>query len=133
MKKQTTDFLSFIKTNQREVKPRRTGLTEVRAAYYTVFGKRYFEDVLETMGTYIDSIKFAGGAFILQPPERLREIIEMAHNHQVMVSTGGFIEYVLTQGVDTVKKYIRGCREAGFDIIEISSGFITLSADDWLR
>jgi phosphosulfolactate synthase (CoM biosynthesis protein A) len=32
-----------------------------------------------------------------------------------------------------VDRYIRECRELGFDIIEISSGFITLPADDWLR
>ena len=30
-------------------------------------------------------------------------------------------------------RYIGECRDLGFDIIEISSGFITLPADDWLR
>jgi len=49
------------------------------------------------------------------------------------VSTGGFIEYVLTQGREAVDAYIAECRELGFDIIEISSGFITISMDDWLR
>jgi phosphosulfolactate synthase (CoM biosynthesis protein A) len=50
-----------------------------------------------------------------------------------LVSTGGFIEHVLTQGTDAVKSYIRECKEVGFDIVEISSGFITFPADDWLR
>ena len=29
--------------------------------------------------------------------------------------------------------YVRECREVGFDIIEISCGFITIPTDDWLR
>jgi phosphosulfolactate synthase (CoM biosynthesis protein A) len=37
------------------------------------------------------------------------------------------------QGKDAVKSYISECKELGFDIIEISSGFITVPADDWLR
>jgi phosphosulfolactate synthase (CoM biosynthesis protein A) len=49
------------------------------------------------------------------------------------VSTGGFIERVLSQGPDVVDRYVGECRDCGFDIIEISSGFITLPADDWLR
>ena len=50
-----------------------------------------------------------------------------------MVSTGGFLERVLTQGPEAVSSYIEECKEFSFDIIEISSGFITLPADDWLR
>jgi phosphosulfolactate synthase (CoM biosynthesis protein A) len=49
------------------------------------------------------------------------------------VSTGGFIERVLTLGPDYVNHYIQECKELGFDIIEISSGFITIPPDDWLR
>ena len=30
-------------------------------------GKRYLEDVLETMGAYVDALKFAGGSFSLMP------------------------------------------------------------------
>src|SRR5205823_3160708 len=29
--------------------------------------------------------------------------------------------------------YIRECKEIGFDIVEVSSGFVTLPDDDWLR
>jgi phosphosulfolactate synthase (CoM biosynthesis protein A) len=32
-----------------------------------------------------------------------------------------------------VNSYIKECKKLGFDIIEISSGFITIPADDWLR
>ena len=123
----------FIRMNEREGKPRTRGITEIRGPYYTPMGKRYLEDVLETMGNYVDSLKFAGGSFSLMPEKQLREIIELAHRYNVMVSTGGFIEHVLTQGPEVVNRYIEECRNVGFDILEISSGFITIPPDDWLR
>src|SRR5438094_471306 len=99
---------SFIRMNERERKPRARGITEIRGPYYTPMGKRYLEDVLETMGTYVDSLKFAGGSFALMPRERLRELIELCHRHRVLVSTGGFIEHVLTQGADAVTQIVDG-------------------------
>jgi phosphosulfolactate synthase (CoM biosynthesis protein A) len=123
----------FLRMNEREGKPRQRGVTEIRGPYYSVMGKRYLSDVLETMGQYVDSLKFAGGSFTLIPDEALKGIIETAHAHDVMVSTGGFIEYVLTQGKEAVDKYIEACREVGFDIIELSGGFISIPTDDWLR
>jgi phosphosulfolactate synthase (CoM biosynthesis protein A) len=98
-----------------------------------VVGQRYLEDLFETMGSYVDGLKFAGGSFSLMPRQVLKELISLCHEHHVLVSTGGFIEHVLTQGSDTVNRYITECREVGFDIVEVSSGFITLPADDWLR
>ena len=123
----------FLRTNARDPKPRRVGLTEIRGPYYSVMGPRYLADVLETMGPYVHSLKFAGGSFTLMPARQLTELIELCHSHEVSVSTGGFIERVLTQGVDAVDRYIHTCRDLGFDTIELSSGFITLPADDWLR
>jgi phosphosulfolactate synthase (CoM biosynthesis protein A) len=123
----------FLRMNERQGKPRQRGITEIRGPYYSVMGKRYLSDVLETMDQYVDSLKFASGSFTLMPDEALKSIIETAHEHGVMVSTGGFIEYVLTQGPDAVDKYIEACREVGFDIIEISGGFISIPTDDWLR
>jgi phosphosulfolactate synthase (CoM biosynthesis protein A) len=67
------------------------------------------------------------------PAPQLKGIIELAHRYDVQVSTGGFIEHVLTQGPETVNRYIDQCRNMGFDILEISSGFITIPVDDWLR
>ena len=124
---------AFVKMNRRESKPRTRGMTEIRGPYYTPVGRRYLEDIFETMGTFIDSLKFAGGSFSLMPRHALTDIIELCHRYDVLVSTGGFIEYLLTQGPEAVASYIRECKELGFDIIEISSGFITLPADDWLR
>jgi phosphosulfolactate synthase (CoM biosynthesis protein A) len=130
-----TDERAFasIPVNQRSAKPRRTGITEIRGPYYAVMGARYLEDILETMGAYVDSLKFAGGAFRLMPRETVRQLIDICHAHQVLVSTGGFIEYVLGHGADAVNDYLREARALGFDIIELSSGFITVPFEDWLR
>ncbi|MBA3822694.1 MAG: phosphosulfolactate synthase [Ktedonobacterales bacterium] len=129
----TTSAFPFIRMNERATKPRTHGLTEIRGPYYTPMGQHYLEDVLATMGDYVDSLKFAGGSFTLLPAPQLRAIIELAHRHNVLVSTGGFIERVLGQGAEAVTRYIDTCRDVGFDIIEISSGFITIPVDDWLR
>jgi phosphosulfolactate synthase (CoM biosynthesis protein A) len=124
---------AFLRVNERETKPRSRGVTEIRGPYYTPMGKRYLEDVLETMGSYIDVLKFAGGSFSLMPRKAVKELLDLCHRYDVMVSTGGFIEHVLTQGPEAVNWYVEECKEMGFDIIEISSGFITIPTDDWLR
>jgi phosphosulfolactate synthase (CoM biosynthesis protein A) len=123
----------FLRTNDRPAKPRSLGVTEVRGPYYTPMGKRYLQDVLETMGDYVDILKFAGGSFTLMPTQAVRELIDVCHAHDVLVSTGGFIERVVTQGPEAVDRYIQTCKAIGFDIVEVSSGFITLPTDDWLR
>jgi phosphosulfolactate synthase (CoM biosynthesis protein A) len=123
----------FLQLNEREQKPRKHGLTEIRGPYYSVVGRRYLEDLFETMGAYVDSLKFAGGSFALMPERAVRDIIELCHKHNVLVSTGGFIERVLVQGGPAVRKYVGECKRLGFDIIEISAGFISIPTDDWLR
>jgi phosphosulfolactate synthase (CoM biosynthesis protein A) len=124
---------AFLRINDRQPKPRNRGVTEIRGPYYTPMGKRYLEDVLETMGAFIDVLKFAGGSFSLMPRKAVKELLDLCHRYDVLVSTGGFIEHVLTLGPEVVDRYILECKEIGFDIIEISSGFITIPADDWLR
>ncbi len=124
---------AFLRVNERQGKPRVRGVTEIRGPYYTPMGKRYLQDVLETMGPYVDTLKFAGGSFSLMPRAALKDLLDLCHAHNVLVSTGGFIEHVLTLGPDAVDHYIRECKELGFDIVEISSGFITIPIDDWLR
>jgi phosphosulfolactate synthase (CoM biosynthesis protein A) len=125
--------VSFLRMNERPSKPRSRGITEIRGPYYTPMGRRYLEDVLETVGEYVDSLKFAGGSFALMPRQRVKELIDLCHAYQVLVSTGGFIEYVLTQGEEAVDRYIAECRDLGFDIVEISSGFVVVPTDDLLR
>lgn len=77
----------FIRSNPRAEKPRKCGLTEIRGPYYTAYGKRHLQDVLETMGYHIDGFKFAGGSFALFPERAVLEMIELAHDYDVYVST----------------------------------------------
>src|SRR5438046_190993 len=123
----------FLRINERPPKPRTRGVTEIRGPYYSPLGPRQLEDILETMGDYVDALKFAGGSFGLMPRPALKALINLCHAHDVAVSTGGFIEHVLTQGHEAVDRYIHECKNVGFDIIEVSSGFITIPDDDWLR
>jgi phosphosulfolactate synthase (CoM biosynthesis protein A) len=124
---------SFIHLNKRDRKPRKRGLTEIRGPYYTPVGKRYLEDILETVGAYVDIFKFAGGSFSLMPSKAVRELIDLCHKYDVLVSTGGFIEYILTQGPQAVDLYLEECKQLGFDIVEVSSGFITIPIEDMVR
>jgi len=131
--KQPERSFPFLNVNEREAKPRKRGLTEIRGPYYSVVGRHYLEDLLEMMGGYVDSLKFAGGSFTLMPERAVQGIIEVCHKHDVLVSTGGFIERVLVQGGGAVRQYVAECKTLGFDIIEISAGFVSISSDDWLR
>lgn len=124
---------AFLQVNKRSPKPRTQGVTEIRGPYYTPMGKRYLQDILETMGAYVDALKFAGGSFSLMPRQAVKELIDLCHAHAVLVSTGGFIEHVLTQGAEAVNRYIQECKELGFDILEVSSGFITIPTEDLVR
>jgi phosphosulfolactate synthase (CoM biosynthesis protein A) len=131
--KQPERSFSFLRINEREAKPRKRGLTEIRGPYYSVVGRRYLEDLFEMMGAYVDSLKFAGGSFTLMPESAVRNMIELCHEYDVLVSTGGFIERVLAQGSDAVRQYVGECKKLGFDIIEISAGFVSIPTDDWVR
>jgi phosphosulfolactate synthase (CoM biosynthesis protein A) len=124
---------AFLRLNERPPKPRSRGVTEIRGPYYTPVGRRYLEDLFDTMGAYIDTLKYAGGSFALMPREAVRALNTLCHEREVEVSTGGFLESVLAQRGDAVARYLDECRELGFDIVEISSGFVTLPVDDLVR
>lgn len=127
----------FVRSNPVAPKPRSRAVTEIRGPYYSVMGPSYLSDVLETMVTHVDGLKFAGGSFSLFPEGPLRQLIDLAHAHDVYVSTGGWIEHILaSSGGDVggaVDKYLAKCKDLGFDVIELSTGFLSLPPDDWLR
>jgi len=124
---------SKIPINQRSAKPRAEGLTEIRGPYYSVPGRRYLEDLLELMHPYVDGFKFAGGSFALMPRDALAKLVETAHRFDVYVSTGGWIENVLRFGPAAVDSYVTEAKALGFDVVELSTGFISLAESDLLR
>lgn len=124
---------SAIPLNAHPSKPRTRGVTEIRGPYYAPVGRSYLEDLFDAMGAYVDTLKFAGGSFALMPKRVVRDTIDLCHRHDVRVSTGGFIEHVVTLGPRAVDAYLREAKDLGFDIVEISSGFITMPDDDFVR
>src|SRR5207253_10253234 len=85
----------FLRTNDRGSKPRKHGISEIRGPYYSALGKRYLEDLLETRGTYVDALKFAGGSVSLMPRDALKELVSQCHDDHVLVSTRGSPEHVV--------------------------------------
>ncbi|MER1940321.1 MULTISPECIES: phosphosulfolactate synthase [unclassified Castellaniella] len=115
---------NFVPRAWRPAKPRTTGITEIRAPYYSTFGTRHMEDVFEAAGQWIDGIKWAGGSFSLMPRQQVKAMNDVAHSNGAYVSSGGWIETVLRYGDAAVDQYLSEAKEVGFDVIEISTGFI---------
>lgn len=127
---------AFLPSNALPPKPRGKGLTEIRGPYYYPVTATYLDELLSDWGAYVDGIKFAGGAFSLMPEERLKLLIEVAHKHDCYVSTGGFIERVLSTSAGSpqvISKYLTACKNMGFDVLEISSGFLSIPTESWLN
>jgi len=129
----TETTFSFIPRAARSQKPRKIGMTEIRGPYYSAYGPRHLADILETVGQWVDGVKYAAGSFALMPPEAVKAFNKLAHDHDVYVSTGGWIENVLRFGVEAVDRYIEEAKSLGFDVIELSAGFISLPTDAHLR
>ncbi|KAI0768693.1 coma-domain-containing protein [Trametes elegans] len=130
-----THPFAFLPANALEPKATRSkGLTEIRGPYYAPVTKTYLDELLQDWGEYVDGVKFAGGAFSLMPEDRLRALIDTAHSHGCYVSTGGFIERVLSASggnKSVISKYLTACKNLGFDVLELSSGFLSIPTDDW--
>jgi phosphosulfolactate synthase (CoM biosynthesis protein A) len=90
-------------------------------------------DVLDVAGQWVDGVKWAGGSFALLPREQVRAISDLTHDHDAYISSGGWIETVLRHGPDAVDHYLKEAKEAGFDVIEISAGFVSIPTSGLLR
>lgn len=117
---------NFVPRAYRAPKPRTSGITEIRAPHYWAYGIRHMQDVFDVAGPWIDGIKWAGGSFALLPPAQVRALNDIAHKHGSYVSSGGWIETVLRYGDEAVGRYLEEAKEIGFDVIEISTGFIMM-------
>ncbi|MGO1184077.1 MAG: phosphosulfolactate synthase [Micrococcaceae bacterium] len=117
---------NFVPRAYRPQKPRTFGMTEIRAPYYATFGTRHLQDVFDVAGNWVDGIKWAGGSFALAPAEQVKKMSDITHENNAYVSSGGWIETVLRYGEDAVDHYLKEAKNVGFDVIEISTGFIML-------
>jgi phosphosulfolactate synthase len=103
-------------------RPRKVGMTHVLDRLQALDAAQ-----LAYLAPYIDVTKIGWGLPLLLRRDTLRDRIRMYHDVGVQVSTGGtLLEYAVTHG--RVPQLLDEARGLGFDIIEISSGIIELSA-----
>ncbi|KAK4439292.1 protein HEAT-STRESS-ASSOCIATED 32 [Sesamum alatum] len=124
---------TFFEEEDRPEKPRRFGVTEVRGPHYSLFSQNLLQDVFESMGQFVDGLKFAGGSQSLMPKSYVKEVTDMAHKHNVYVSTGDWAEHLLRKGPSAFKDYIDECKQLGFDTIEIDAGSLGVPEEVLLR
>src|SRR2546427_5712294 len=120
----------FVKLSELPQEPRKTGVIEFRGPYYTPVTYGYLRDLLEDWGEYVDGFKFAGGSMRLLDREKTRKMIQLCHEHDVYVSTGGFVERVIVQGPEAVDKYLEECKTLEYDMVEVSSGLAPIKLAD---
>jgi phosphosulfolactate synthase (CoM biosynthesis protein A) len=126
----TRKAFDFIEISEVPPKPRKTGVIEIRGPYYAPTTIGYVKDLLEMWGEYIDGFKFAGGSMRLLSVDMVKGILKVCHDHDVYVSTGGFVERIIVQGKDAVDRYLGECKSLGFDVVEVSSGLAPIPLDD---
>lgn len=119
----------FVDLKELAPKPREFGVVEVRGPYYEAFTPLQLQDLLTTWGYYIDGFKFAGGSQSLLDPKTVKSFTDIAHQHQVYVNTGGFIERIVIQDPRNIDRYLNESKKLGFDVVEVSSGMFEHPSD----
>ncbi|CAI0468062.1 unnamed protein product [Linum tenue] len=117
----------------RPEKPRRYGVTEMRGPQYNFLSQNLLQDIFESTGQFVDGLKFSGGSHSLMPKSFIKEVIDVAHRHDVYVSTGDWAEHLLRQGPSAFKDYVEECKNMGFDTIELNVESLGVPEDTLLR
>jgi len=106
----------------RSTKPRQTGLTMV---IDKGLGEHLLRDLLLTAGDYIDIIKLTFGTSAFLDLDYTAEKVEMVKDSDIWICPGGtFLEVSVWQ--HAYPKYLKRCKELGFNAIEVSDGTIEI-------
>ncbi|XP_038893901.1 protein HEAT-STRESS-ASSOCIATED 32 [Benincasa hispida] len=124
---------SFDEDEDRPEKPRRCGVTEMRGPHYTLSSQNVIQEIFESVGQFVDGLKFSGGSHSLLPRDFMKEVTEMAHRHDIYVSTGDWAEHLLRKGPSGFKEYVEECKLLGFDTIELNVGSLEVPEETLLR
>ncbi|KAL5579173.1 hypothetical protein UlMin_011615 [Ulmus minor] len=124
---------NFHEDEDRPEKPRRYGVTEMRGPHYNLLNQNFLQDIFESMGQFVDGLKFCGGSHSLMPKSFVKEVIDMAHQHDVYVSTGDWAEHLRGKGPSAFKEYIEECKQLGFDAVELNVGTLEVPEETLLR
>ncbi|CAN6689998.1 unnamed protein product [Malus baccata var. baccata] len=123
----------FEENEDRPEKPRSYGVTEMRGPHYSLLSENVLQDIFESMGQFVDGLKFSGGSDSLMPKSFIKEVTDVAHQHDVYVSTGDWAENLLRKGPSAFKEYVEECKSLGFDTIELNVGSLELPEETLLR
>ncbi|KAK9084945.1 hypothetical protein Sjap_025356 [Stephania japonica] len=124
---------SFFEDEDRPEKPRRYGVTEIRGPHYSLLTQSAIQDILESHAQFVDGLKFSGGSHSLMSKNIIKKVTEIAHKHDVYVSTGDWAEHLLRQGPSGFKDYVEECKNLGFDTIELNVGSLKVPEEALLR
>jgi phosphosulfolactate synthase (CoM biosynthesis protein A) len=123
----------FMKLPKLQSKPRKKGIVEIRGPYYTSITFDWLRGLLHDWSDWFDGYKFAAGSFRLLDASTLKSIINLCHDHDVYVSTGGAVERYIIEGPEMVDRYFEECKRFDFDVIELSSGFADIPTPDMIE
>lgn len=129
----TLKWKSFLEEEDRPEKPRIYGVTEIRGPHYSLFSQSVLQDIFESMGQFVDGLKFSGGSQSLTPESYIKKVTDMAHRHDVYISAGDWGEHFLRKGPSALKQYIEECKRLGFDTIELDAGSLEIPEETLLR
>ncbi len=106
----------------RTVKPRKEGLTMIIDKGLGLNGT---QDLLDSAADYIDFIKLTFGTSAFLDLDYTAEKVEMVRDFDIWICPGGtFLEVSVWQ--NTYPKYLKRCKELGFNAIEVSDGTIEI-------
>ncbi|XP_062087446.1 protein HEAT-STRESS-ASSOCIATED 32 [Humulus lupulus] len=123
---------NFHEDEDRPEKPRRFGVTEMKGPNYTLLSQNLLQDIFESMGQFVDGLKFTGGSHSLMPKSFVKEVIDMAHQHDIYVSTGDWAEHLLRKGPSAFNIYLEECKQMGFDTVELNVGSLDVPEESLL-
>lgn len=108
----------------REAKPRQSGWTIIIDNGVPL---REFEDVMESMGTYVDLVKFGWGTSIVTP--KLEEKIRCLRKHGIDYFFGGtlFEKFYIQDKVDLFEAF---CLRHECRYVEISNGTVPMTNEE---
>lgn len=58
------------------------------------------------MGHFVDGLKLCDGSHTVMPKNYIKEVTDMAHKHNVYVSSGDSADQMLFRGPSSLKEYI---------------------------
>jgi len=106
----------------RTVKPRQEGLTMI---IDKGLGLGATQDLLDSAADAIDFIKLTFGTSAFLDIDYLAEKVELVKDYDIYICPGGtFLEVSVWQGA--YQKYLKRCKELGFNAIEFSDGTIEI-------